>query len=433
VQKVLALIALILPAALYCMIHENKEKEYEGIVAVVNNEIITSQDLHSRILLALFSMGNNIDPELKEKFSREVLKDMIIEKLKSQCAKKFEPKGGWAPTDEVKKVYQDIAKRNNLSEESFTKLLESKGIAKNILLKQIKVNLSWIAYINAKFGRFIRISDSEVKRTMKEIKEKQNQESYYIHRMFFPVSDSKNESAVSVQVSNIKQMIVQGANFGDLARQFSKSPDANKGGEIGWVFQGQLSPEEDSALQNAKIGDYVIVRNSRGYVLIFLQDKKNAGVKDFTTIKFVQVVIPYSSENLGKEEVLLLMNAAMDLKKSATNSQDFLQKAKEAQFCAISEPVSTTLETILPQFRTIITSIPAGGISNPIVMPNGITIICVLDRKIQKIQEPTFNDIKTQKANERLSVFADREARDMQNKSDIKINEQYGSAITFTK
>ncbi|MDR0632027.1 MAG: peptidylprolyl isomerase [Holosporaceae bacterium] len=407
--------------------NSDQSREYDGIIAVVNDDIITYLDLEERV--ALFSIGEKVSDELRARVLPEVLKEMVQEKLKWQCAKKYAPKGGWATANEVKTAFSNIAKRNNLSYDSFCKLLESKNVSKNTLMRQIRINLSWISYINARFGKLVNVSETEVNQTIAQIKEKENTESYYVHRMFFPVSDNKNEGAVSSQVNNLKQMLLKGADFHNLARQFSQDPSANKGGEIGWIFHGQLSPEENRALGEMSMGEYRVVRNTRGYVILFLQDKKEAGLKSFTVLKFVQVIVPFRDANPPREEIESLMNYALDLKRNSHSCSEFIKRAKDSSFCGISDPVTITLEEMQPQFRSMIAPLQSGSIGNPLMTPNGIVTICMLDRKTQQIPEPTPNDIKMQKTNERLSVFADREIQDFRRKSEIKVSEKYGNII----
>jgi peptidyl-prolyl cis-trans isomerase SurA len=406
-------------------------KEYDGIVAIVNGDVITFHDLEKRMLLTLFSTGGEVSGELRPKISREVLKEMIQEKLKWQCAKKYAPKGGWVTDKAIESTFSDIAKRNNLNHDDFCNLLKSKNVDKNELLQQIRINFSWIGYINARFGKLINISESEINRTLAEIKEKHNLESYYVHRMFFPVSDPKHEQKVLAHVNNLKQMLLRGANFGNLARQFSKSPDANKGGEIGWVFHGQLSPEENLELSKMQVGSHAVVRNSRGYVILFLHDRKEAGLKVFTTVKFLQIVIPFGASNPDSEQLNQIKKYLNDMKKNSRNCHEFIKNAKDSGLCGISDPVILTLEEMQPQFRSMLSSLQTGDIGSPITTPNGIIVVCLLDRKTQKIPEPTANDVKLQKINERLSIFADREIQDLKKKSEIQVNEKYGSTLDF--
>ncbi|MDR2067460.1 MAG: peptidyl-prolyl cis-trans isomerase SurA [Holosporaceae bacterium] len=407
------------------------QKEYNGIVAVVNEDIITFNDLEDRVNMVLFSIGGSATPELKAKISREVLKEMIHEHLRWQCTKKYEPKGGWVPEDAIKSTFSDIAKRNNMESDAFGELLAKKNIDKDAILKQIKVNLAWIEYVKARFGRFINISESEINRTMMEVKEKMNQESFYVHRMFFPVSDPVNDKSVLSHVNNLNQMLARGADFAGIARQFSKSPDSSKGGEIGWVFRGQLSEEEDSALAKMTVGSRSVVRNSRGYVILFLQDKKEAGLSTFTDLKFVQIVTPFSSPNPSDEEVNRLMGYALDMKKNSPNARAMIQNAKDSGFCEISEPVAVVLESMQPQFRAMLSGIAAGCIGTPIPTPQGIVTICMLDKQTRQIKDPSPDDLKIQKMSERLSVFADRELQYLKKKSYMRINEKYGSQREF--
>ncbi|MDR1375436.1 MAG: peptidylprolyl isomerase [Holosporaceae bacterium] len=406
-------------------------KEYNGIVAVVNESIITFSDFEDRVNMVLFSIGGNVTPELKTKISREVLREMIHEYLKWQCTKKYEPKEGWVSEDAVKSVFTDMAKRNNMESDAFGELLAKKNINKSIILKQIKINLSWIEYIKARFVRFINISESEINRTMADIKEKQSQESFYVHRMFFPVSDPMDEKSVLAHVNNLSQMLARGADFAGMARQFSKSPDSSKGGEIGWVFMGQLSDEESSALEKMAVGSRSIVRNGRGYVLLFLQDKREAGLSTFTDLKFVQILTPFSSSNPTGEEVDKLMSYVLDMKNNSRNASAMIQSAKDSGFCEISEPVAIALESMQPQFRGMVSEIPAGGVGNPTPTPQGIISICMLDRQTRQIKESSPDDLKIQKISERLSVFSERELQYLKKKSHIKINEKYGSQGEF--
>lgn len=48
--------------------------------------------------------------------------------------------------------------------------------------------------------------------------------------------------------SELKRRIEEGADFAELARQFSEGPSAKKGGSLGWVSRGQMVPEFDELI-----------------------------------------------------------------------------------------------------------------------------------------------------------------------------------------
>jgi peptidyl-prolyl cis-trans isomerase SurA len=400
-------------------------KEYSGIIAIVNRDVITSSDLEKRLAWTLLSIGEiSASADVRSRLSREVLHEMINEHLKWQCVMKYISFGIRAPEDEVEQTFLHIAERNGLDKEGFCKLLEKKNIGKEVLLNHIRVNLAWNSYVGSRFGKFINISESEIRRTVADIKEKRNMESYYVHRMFFPVLDPKNEASVLSHVNNLKQMLLKGTDFGSLAGQFSKSPDAVRGGEMGWVFKGQLSAEEDAKLAEMRVGDTAIVRNSRGYVILFLRDKREAGAKVLTTVTVVQVAVPFG--NAARDEEIRQMTSYIEnLRRNSSGCRDFIKSAGDSGICAISEPTTMALEGMQPQFRSLISTLQAGQTSEPIAAPGAVVVFCLLDRKTREIPEPSAGDIRVQKMNERLAVFSDRELRDLRKKADIKTDEKY--------
>lgn len=400
---------------------EDSSKHYDGIVAIINGKIITSCDLEERIRLVLFSIGGDTaPPEVKARIKQEVLKEMIQERLKEQSAEKYAPKGGWVTDEEIKAAVTDIARRNHLDYVAFCKLLKSKGINKDILWQQIRVNLSWMAYVHARFGRYINISESEITRTKQEIRAKQSKESYYVRRMFFPVSNPKNEEAVQAHVNNIKRMLANGMDFSNLAKQFSSSADARQGGELGWVFPGQLSQEEDAALGKMPIGGHALVRNSRGYVILLLHNKKSAGLQSFTTMRLAQVLIPVKDPNPSKEVVMQIESYLNSLKEKSANARKFLEEAKASGICVISDPTDITSDDILPSFRPLLTSLQSGGVSRPLWTPDGVVVVCMLDRRDETVKEPTREEIREHKRSERLYLHSEHEIQEQMRRADIR-------------
>lgn len=408
-------------------------KVYDGIVAIVNGDIITAEDLENRLHLALFSIGGNADNEQKHKIKKEVLKEMIQEKLKKQCTKKFSPKNGWISDKDVKDALADIAKRNHLSTSDFLKLLKSKNIKRSDLEEQIFVNLSWIEYIRARYGKSVNVSEFELSRTVSEIKEKLTQESFYVCRMFFPITHASQENSTFTHVSNLNNMLLRGADFASIARQFSKSADANNGGEMGWIFQGQLSDVEFAALKTMEIGSHKIVKTNQGYVILFLRDKKEAGFRSYTHIKFAQVAVSFGQEKPSEESFKQLMSYLSEMKKTSKNCHEFMQKAKESGFIGVSDVTSGIIENMHPKFRAMLAKVPAGSTSDPIVTDSGVAMFCILDKKVHTIKEPTREEIKMQKTNERLSLLASREMQELTRKSYIKVDEKYGAAADFAQ
>ncbi|GHU11819.1 chaperone SurA [Alphaproteobacteria bacterium] len=402
--------------------------EYSGIAAIINDEIITFYDLESRVKFVLLSIGEDVKDNMKAKVYKEVLDEIINEKLKMQYIRKIAPKGITSKKEldeSVNDAISDMAKQMNKSPEEFMKMLQSKGINPNVIRSQIEVSLCWGEYIRLRFGKNVDISASELNRICNMVKEKFTQESYCVHRMFFPFSKQSDEAAAASHANNILNMLRNGADFGNLARQFSKSADARKGGELGWVFHGQLSPEEEAALKGMSVGSYAIAKSRKGYFVLYLQDKRESGERSLTDLGLVQVIMPFAQEKPSKDVVDQLMSYINDLTRTSRNARAFIAKAKESGIMGVSDESHSTLEAMQPQFKSLLSSIPQNGFSKPILVDAGILVVCVMNKKVTTLKEPSRDEIKRQKINEKLTIFSERELQDLRKKAVIRTDAKY--------
>ena len=75
--------------------------------------------------------------------------------------------------------------------------------------------------------------------------------------------------ATEDQANDVKQQIVDGADFGDMAKQHSSCPSSAKGGDLGEFGPGQMVPEFDAVIWKEAVGDvHGPVQTSFGYHLI---------------------------------------------------------------------------------------------------------------------------------------------------------------------
>ncbi|OAM51417.1 molecular chaperone SurA [Methylovorus sp. MM2] len=67
------------------------------------------------------------------------------------------------------------------------------------------------------------------------------------------LSEVVSESDAKHKVDSIKERLDNGANFSELARQYSEDGSANNGGDLGWVNPGDTVPQFEQAMNALKI------------------------------------------------------------------------------------------------------------------------------------------------------------------------------------
>jgi peptidyl-prolyl cis-trans isomerase C len=71
------------------------------------------------------------------------------------------------------------------------------------------------------------------------------------------------------ECNNLKQQIVDGADFAQIAAAHSQCPSGKQGGDLGSFSPGQMVPEFDTVVFNEAIGDvHGPVKTQFGYHLI---------------------------------------------------------------------------------------------------------------------------------------------------------------------
>ena len=71
------------------------------------------------------------------------------------------------------------------------------------------------------------------------------------------------------QANELKQQIIDGADFAEMAKQHSSCPSSAQGGDLGQFSPGQMVPEFDAVIWSEEVGGvHGPVKTSFGYHLI---------------------------------------------------------------------------------------------------------------------------------------------------------------------
>src|SRR5262245_18313515 len=105
------------------------------VAARVNDDAITDFDLQQRVLFAIRTTGLQDSPDLRQRMSSQVLRQMIDERLQIQEAKRLALK----PTDmEMQQRFNDIERAAGMSRGQFRQYLQSVGVPFDIATQQIE-------------------------------------------------------------------------------------------------------------------------------------------------------------------------------------------------------------------------------------------------------------------------------------------------------
>jgi peptidyl-prolyl cis-trans isomerase SurA len=245
-----------------------------GIAAVVNEDAISQTDVDERMKLVMVSSGLPDTKEMRQKVMGQVLDGLIDEQIKIQEAAR---NNLTVSEQEVQDGIQTIAQRNNLTAEQFAAAIAQQGIPKNSMERQIRAQVAWTKVVQNIVRQQVSVSQNDVVALKARLKENLGKTEYLTAEIFLPVDNEGGEADVR-QLANklVSEMADQKAPFARVAAQVSRAPGAaEKGGDIGWVQEGQLPQELDAVLKTLEKGQISQpIRGAEGYHILTVRDKR---------------------------------------------------------------------------------------------------------------------------------------------------------------
>ncbi len=202
--------------------------------------------------------------------------------------------------------------------------------------------------------------------------------SVQVHQLVvYPKIHVARKEATQKKLLELKQLLLDGtATFAQLAKEYSQDPDsASKGGEIGWVPLGVLSPAYESAARSLKIGEISDpIASEFGFHIIELLGH-NKGC--YNTRHILQLLQP-TEEEIRLAEVELNKIRAK-IVSGALNFETAVQKYSEDRDSATKGGLMTShhqrrdglpgllmpVESLDPEVYFAIDALEVGGVSKP--------------------------------------------------------------------
>ena len=383
------------------------------IAAVVNDEVISVADLQSRLRMVMLSSNFPDSQETRQRIASQVLRTIVDEKLEMQEAKR---QNVAATEDEIKKAISQIAKQNNLQPDQLDAVLKAHGIDRASLVDQLTASIVWAKLVRRLVSQTNVVSEEEIDDASKRIKESANEPQSRVAEIFLAVDNPQQDDEMRRLAERLIEQMKRGARFSAVAQQFSQSPTAAVGGDLGWLRAEQLSPELAKTVAQMRPGELSSpIRSGAGYYLLLVLDRRTGRSDpgaDEAVLHLVQVVFPLPPQASEAMRRTALSEAA-SAKATAKDCAEMLKIGKEKGSPQLSSEGRLRTSQIAPAVRNIVAALEVGQASQPIVQKNGVGVIMVCDKAAPNTTLPTRDEIADQLARQRAENLARRYLRDL--------------------
>src|SRR5262249_23261000 len=106
-------------------------------------------------------------------------------------------------------------------------------------------------------------------------------EQNHVRHILIRTNDLVSEAEAQRKLNNLRERIINGVDFAELARTNSDDGSATNGGDLGWIYPGDTVPEFERTMRDLKVGEVnQPVRTPFGWHLIQVTERRVADMSD---------------------------------------------------------------------------------------------------------------------------------------------------------
>ncbi len=393
----------------------------ESVVVTVNDDMISTYDIVQRMRLLIVTSGIQPTEQNLPDIQREAVRSLVDEHLEMQELKaqgKTQKFNLIASDSEVDDELADIARSNNTSASQLLANLAAQGVGAETLREQLRAEISWRGWIRGRYGQRLTVGDDQIKAFQKRLEAQAGKPQYEVTEIFVDAQRAGGQPQAEQGAAQLVSEIKKGAPLAAVARQFSNSPSAANGGDVGWISPGEMPPEVDRVVETLRPGQLsepIPVKD--GVYIVQLRDKRAGGSTVVVNLKQVAIALPKTAT----ADQVAAAQAKLEALRPKIKGCDSLASAVGGDPNVISGDLGEAeTKDLAPAFRAPAETLQVGQVSEPIRTDAGMHLIVMCDRHTGGAQSMTSEQISNRIYGEELSMIARRQLRDLRNSATIE-------------
>ncbi len=245
--------------------------------------------------------------------------------------------------------------------------------------------------------------------------------AHVAHILFKTVGKTDAEvEEIRKKAEDVLKKAKSGANFADLAKQYSEDTTKDKGGDLDWIVRGQTVPEFEQAafsLPKGAVSD--LVKTQYGFHIIKVIDRQMARTQTLDEVR-PQILATLQQEKGDRAGDDVSEQIAEEIRRTGKVSLDDLAK-KFGMTVGESQPLepSQAIPEIgnSPEVADTIFRLRVGDVSAPIRTDKGYAVLSIKDVQpahaatLAEVRDKVLADFRRDKAVELAKTRADELSR----------------------
>lgn len=383
----------------------------DAIVAVVNNEVITAQELEARMQLVearLKSQGVSLPP--RAQFQQQLLERMIVDRAQMQEAKE---QGIRVDDNLLDVAIARIAQQNGMSVQDFRNKVERDGTPFNRFREDIRGEIMMQRLREKEVVNKVQITESEVDNFLAANGAAMaSQPELDLAQILIRIPENATPEQIAQRRARADEALQQlrtGADFARVAATYSDASDALKGGDMGWRSPDRLPQLFVDAVAQRQDGEISVVKSANGFHILKLLGRRSAAAGNngaampaVTETHVRHILIKVNQVVPANEARRKLVELKERLDHKAATFEELARLYSNDGSAAKGGDLGWVYPgDTVPEFEKAMNALQPGQISDPVETPFGFHLIQVLERKTDDMSKERQRTLAKQALRER--------------------------------
>jgi peptidyl-prolyl cis-trans isomerase SurA len=364
----------------------------DRIVAIVNDEVITSVDLERRVAAAEGQLNREHIPlPPPDALRKQVLERMILDSAQLQLARE---NGVRVDDVSVNSAISRMADVNHMTVQELRTQVEHDTGDFNAFREDMRNEITMVRLRDHEVESKIQVSEGEIDNLLAEqstdAAEKAEYDVAQVLLELPEIASPERVESVRRRAESLAEQARNGTDFAQLAASYSNAPEALQGGDLGWRTAERLPSMFVDAIKDLKPGQIAVIRSPIGFHILKLVDRRSVEASKLTSGPVDQIHVRH---------ILLRVTDAMpepEVKRRLADLRDRVLKGGQdfgqlARLYSV-DPSSTRGGDLgwlypgdtVPEFERAMSALQVKEISEPVKTPFGWHLIQVLERKTEQ-------------------------------------------------
>jgi peptidyl-prolyl cis-trans isomerase SurA len=392
-----------------------------SIAAVVNGQVITSDDVLARARLLALSTGMAPTPAVVERLTPQITNELVDQTLELQ---EINRRNVVVAEGDIEAAVAHIEQGNNLPAGSLRAHLAQAGVPFSTLVQQLRTELGWQTVLHQVLGPDLQPTPGDIRAEKKALAAQIGQTQYHVAEIFIPVADPADDATARNFAATVIQQLRLGAPFPEIAAQFSQADSALQGGDLGFVSLSQMDPATAAVVATMPSGAISNpIRVPGGYDIVQLQEIRRAGAATGVALTLRQAFAPFpapvSGGQVGPAQVAVI-NKLVAQGRGAHSCDDIAAINAGYGNVRPADPGPVNLADVTPpQFQAVLANLAIGQVSEPLVAQDGVSVVMVCSRQSVAQSLPSDQDIRNLIVEQRVTLESQQLLDDLRHRSII--------------